>query len=43
MRQLYHPNEIMATLMPLYLRNKLKPSNLEQKNVLENLEKWIFK
>ena len=43
MRQLYHPNEIMATLMPLYLKKELKPKNQLQKKVLEDLEKWVYK
>ena len=43
MRQLYHPNEIMATLMPLYLKKELKPTNESQKKVLDQLKKWVNK
>ena len=41
--QLYHPNEIMAHLVPLYLDKKLIAKNKNQQQVIDNLERWLFK
>lgn len=41
--QLYHPNEIMAHLVPLYLDKKLVAMNEEQQQVIQSLKKWLFK
>ena len=40
--QLYHPNEIMASLMPLFLRKKLIPENNEQVQTLNSLRLWVM-
>ena len=42
-RQLYHPNEIMATLLPLYLNNNLIASDNSQQQVINELKKWLEK
>ena len=42
-RQLYHPNEIMATLLPLYLNKNLIASDDSQQQVINELEMWLNK